>query len=476
MSFIVYDLIFLVLFFLIVGMFLYKHRNQGKREGIMFIFRTQFGVKAINWISGRYANVLHKIKYLVVGVGYLLMAAILYVLGLSLYRYISIPEITAVIKAPPIAPVIPYFPKLFGMESFFPPFYFTYFLVALAIVAICHEFSHGIFMRLFKMKIKSTGIVLLGPILGAFVEQDEKDFKKKKNFEQRVVLAAGTFTNLLLALIFFGLLVGFFFLTFQAGGYAYNTYSFIRVPINQIDEFGEQIGEKQIVMGNQIISLNLSEAIINNKTYFIPDNLKKQIIGEDLVESDLSVLLYQDSPALRKEIKGVLKEIDNKEITNEEDLRAFLMKSEPGEKIEIMTTYNEEKFSYELILDEHPSNKSKGFIGIGYLETGNEDLTSRFIRFFTSFKDSSTYYEPVWDGNFVIFIYNLIWWIMLINLLVALFNMLPLGILDGGRFFYLTILSLTKSKKLARYSFKFMTYLLLLVFILFMVFWFIRVF
>ena len=39
---------------------------------------------------------------------------------------------------------------------------------------------------------------------------------------------------------------------------------------------------------------------------------------------------------------------------------------------------------------------------------------------------------------------------MIINLLVALFNMLPLGFLDGGRFFYLTFLGLTGSEKVAK--------------------------
>ena len=62
--------------------------------------------------------------------------------GQTLSIYILHPEITKIIKAPPIAPLIPYFPKLFGMESFFPPFYFTYFIVALAIVAVVHELSH----------------------------------------------------------------------------------------------------------------------------------------------------------------------------------------------------------------------------------------------------------------------------------------------------------------------------------------------
>ena len=65
---------------------------------------------------------------------------------------------------------------------------------------------------------------------------------------------------------------------------------------------------------------------------------------------------------------------------------------------------------------------------------------------------------------------------MIINLLVALFNMLPLGILDGGRFFYLTVLSITGSERFSKEAFRFMTYVIILLFVLMMVVWAIRVF
>jgi len=70
------------------------------------------------------------------------------------------------------------------------------FIVALAIVAIAHEFSHGVFMKLFKVKIKSTGLVFLGPILGAFVEEGKSSFHKKGKLEQMTVLGAGVFKSL----------------------------------------------------------------------------------------------------------------------------------------------------------------------------------------------------------------------------------------------------------------------------------------
>ena len=92
-----------------------------------------------------------------------------------------------------------------------------------------------------------------------------------------------------------------------------------------------------------------------------------------------------------------------------------------------------------------------------------------------SFKESSTYYAPTWDGDFVYFIYYLLWWVMVINLLVALFNMMPLGMLDGGRFFYLAGWGMFGSEKLAKRAYGFATYSIILMFVLMMFFWFIRI-
>jgi len=67
----------------------------------------------------------------------------------------------------------------------------------------------------------------------------------------------------------------------------------------------------------------------------------------------------------------------------------------------------------------------------------------------SSFRATNTYYEPSL-GELGVFVYNLLWWLVLISLSVALVNMLPMGIFDGGRFFYLTVLGITKNEKLSQ--------------------------
>ena len=96
------------------------------------------------------------------------------------------------------------------------------------------------------------------------------------------------------------------------------------------------------------------------------------------------------------------------------------------------------------------------------------------MKIISSFKDSSLYYKQNFDGAEII--YNLLWWLVLISFSVALMNMLPVGIFDGGRFFYLAILAITKSKVKAKKMFSLMTYLFLFLLLVIMVFWGINLF
>jgi len=452
-SILFYDIIFFALFTIWVICFLYIKRHNLKREGIVFLYRTKWGIRTINWFGDNFKKSLHVVKYLSIITGFVLMAGMFYLLGQSLYIYITFPEITQIVKAPPIMPLIPYFTEIFNVQSLLPPFYFTYFLIALVIVAVVHEFSHGIYMRLFGIKIKSTGFAFLGPILGAFVEEDREGFSKKGNLEQMSVLSAGVFANIIFALIFFGVLVGFFYAAYEPAGYMFNTYTYSVVPVSVITGFGS-------------FSDTLTRVNVGNMTYFADSELKKQFENQ----TDY-VVLYDDTPAVKSGLIGVIVSMDGYKIKNEDDMKYFLSHKSPGDNVKIKTIVNGSMKEFEITLAEHPLNHLKSYIGIANLQPESRGITGKFISLFSNFKVSSTYYETKIDKNFTEFVYNLIWWVMIINFFVALFNMLPLGILDGGRFFYLGILSVTKSKRIAEKSFWLISQIILLIFILLMFFW-----
>ena len=88
----------------------------------------------------------------------------------------------------------------------------------------------------------------------------------------------------------------------------------------------------------------------------------------------------------------------------------------------------------------------------------------------SSIKDPAVSYNSRL-GDFGIFIYNLLWWTVIICLSVALVNMLPVGIFDGGRFFYLTVLTITKNERVSRKAFSISTWIFLVLVALLMVKW-----
>jgi membrane-associated protease RseP (regulator of RpoE activity) len=80
-------------------------------------------------------------------------------------------------------------------------------------------------------------------------------------------------------------------------------------------------------------------------------------------------------------------------------------------------------------------------------------------------------YKPRFANDLIIFIRDLLYWLILINLGMAFFNMVPSSVLDGGRFFYITMLSITKSEKFAGYSYKIVSSLILAILLFITIIW-----
>ncbi len=487
MKFVYYDLIFLVLFSLIVGIFLYRNRRNLKREGLMYLYRTSVGMKIIDYIGGKYKKTIKFLSYVAIFCGYCLMAIMVYLLGQLAYIYVRNPDIVRAIKIPPLLPLIPYLPSLFKLD-FLPPFYFTYWIIAIAVIAVFHEFAHGIFMKRYRIGIKSTGFGFLGPFLAAFVEQDEKQMNKASKFEQISVLAAGTFTNLILAILFFLMLSGFFVLTYSPAGAMFNTYTLSKVNINGIsmidgidvenptnqgliDMIDKNNLTDDLILGGNGNSINLTKIISEGKTYY----MNIDILKEELEANEDYVVLYNDLPAINVGLRGAIISIEENEIKTYGDLVEVMKGYRPGEEINIKTKYDDEIFEYDLVLGEDANEEGRAIMGIGIISQKTR-LIGKVSEFFNFFKQPATNYEPRFNSNLIVFVYNLIWWLALVNISVALVNMLPMGIFDGGRMFMLTMWGITKSEKFGKLMYKLATYFILGIFILLMFSWFFAIF
>jgi hypothetical protein len=223
-------------------------------------------------------------------------------------------------------------------------------------------------------------------------------------------------------------------------------------------------------MYSQILSL------VNNSGKAISEinaDGTKYLITESFLEQQKGLeeyfLLYDNAPAIKANLSSIIIKINGITIKSKEQIGKELSKHTPGEKITVTSLVGDADRDYEIVLGKNPLNKSRAYLGIGFINRESSGILGKMLAVLTSFKDSGVYYKSNFQA--AEFIYNWIWWLVLICFSVALVNMLPVGIFDGGRFFFLTILALTKNQKTAKKIFSIVTYLFLFLLLVIMIFW-----
>jgi len=183
---------FIFLFYLAIVIFLVIKRKQLDFQAkIIVLYRTKWGIKWMTKYAQKHRAWVILLGYIGVGVGFIGMLTISIVLVKGLVDIFIKPANTAGVSL--VLPGI----NVPGLGIL--PFW--HWIAAIFIIAIVHEFSHGIVARAHNLEVKNTGIVFFGPIIGAFVESDEKKIVKEKDVTQYSILAAGAFSNILLAIV-----------------------------------------------------------------------------------------------------------------------------------------------------------------------------------------------------------------------------------------------------------------------------------
>lgn len=474
MDFTIYDIILLVTFVVFTSIFLYRRRKNLKKEGLLVLYKTSLGMKIIKRIGEKYKRLLNVLSYVSIVLGFFLMGAMIYLFGKLVWTYIFQSEIVQMVKIPPIMPLLPYLPQIFKL-SFLPPFYFIYWIVIIAVVAISHEFSHGIFAANKGVKIKSTGFgffpYFLPVFLAAFVELDEKKMEKKKISSQMAILSAGTFANVLVGILFFGILILFFSLAYTPSGVVYDTYTYSIVGIANISAINNILISSPTY--EKILGLSNEEGFNEVKANGAGYLFTKEILEKQKGDKGY-LILYDDAPAINANLSSIIVKINGVSVASKEKMSEELLKYSPGEKVIITTLEEGAFFDHEITLEKNPINKTLPYLGIGFRDKISSGVLGKMIGIFSSFKDTNIYYKSNFGA--AEFIYDLLWWLVLISFSVALVNMLPVGIFDGGRFFYLAMLAITKSQVKAKKIFSVLTYLFLFLLGIIMIFWAINLF
>lgn len=268
--------------------------------------------------------------------------------------------------APGIAPVLPV--QVDGV--FFVPF--SYWIISIFLLAIVHEFAHGVLSFAYRVPIKSSGFAFLCLILpvvpAAFVEPDEAFLKRRSSRAKLAVFAAGSMANMVFALV----AIGLFF----------------------------------------AISPLLSAA-------FTP-------VGVELV----TVQEGSRAQLAGLEPGDVILGVDGKRVFDVKGLSGILSQKDSGEVISLVG----EERSYSVVLNE---SKTLG-VSARQFAVPNDYFVSSFGSFVP---------------GVVKWVSGLFFWLFMLNVGIGLFNVLPIGPLDGGRMFQLVCNKLFKKNGHKLWSF-----------------------
>ncbi|MBI2139858.1 site-2 protease family protein [Candidatus Woesearchaeota archaeon] len=328
------------------------------------MYRTSAGLHAMDVLAKRLRRVLQPLSYIVIFLGFAGMALITYMMTVSFFKIFFRPE-----EAVGVGLVLPIEAK----GVFYVPFF--YWIISIFIIAAVHEFSHGVFARLWNLKVKSSGLAFLGVIVplvpAAFVEPDERQIRKSPAKEQLSVYAAGPFANILLAFLV--------------------------------------IGVASLLIGPGMEKI------------FEPDGVTvKGFSGNN------------SFPAERAGIRAgeLVQRINNSPILFIEDFKKALDGKKPGEKISLRTNTS----SYTIALSANPEDAGKGYLGI-------------YVEQHTRVKPGFAEKYGVWVSSLFLWFAGLLMWLYILNLGIGLFNLVPLGPLDGGRMFFVALQHFFGDKK-----------------------------
>jgi len=347
-----------IFFILLMLYFLIKNKNKIQLQKIAFpflyfaMYKTQLGIVFMDKVAKKIPRLLKWIAYAGIAIGFLGMGFIGYSLIANLVKMLTTP---AAISG--VALVLPF--KVKG--SFYVPFF--YWIISIFVLAVVHEFSHGLMARVYDVKVKSSGFAFLGIIFpvvpAAFVEPDEKELEKKSTAAKLSVFAAGPFSNILFATV----VALIFWLVFTP----------------------------------------LATAI------FIPNGVQVAgyVPGENVTFPAEMVNMTQGDIILK--INGVA-------VTAIENFTIALNNTKPGQQITVETN----RTSYSVTLAEDPEQVNKSYLGVYVKQQTkvSDDFTGKYGKILTTS---------------IIWIIGLFYWLYVLNLGIGLFNLVPLGPIDGGR-------------------------------------------
>jgi len=269
-------------------------------------------------------------------------------------------------------------------------------IIGLVLTMVIHEFGHAILARVEDMRVKSMGLLIAVIPIGAFVEPEEEDVEAAKGMPKIRMFGAGITNNIVIGLACF---VVMFLLVGMA------------TPL-----------PTPLVQG-----------------------------------------VYQDYPAAEAGLPGysVITEINGIPVTSQEEVSAIMDGTQPGEMVTLTATKDGVESTYTLTLDEWPEvlngDQDSGFMGVYYYSApavkehiGNIANLGLLAPLYLTIAPIDAFIQGntqqlailladtpeqlAWEEPFPFFwgTVHLLFWTGWFNLLVGMFNAIPIVPLDGG--------------------------------------------
>ena len=250
------------------------------------------------------------------------------------------------------------------------------FLLAIPIVLIVHEGAHGIVATLEKIKIKTGGFAVFIALFAGFVEPDEEEFDNAKKVSKLRVIGAGATANVLFAFV-----LGAILITNPVFAMVFTSVPGGEPLLGLFYESPEGVMVVSVIEGG-----GAEQAGIH---------------ANDIITNVDSV--------------GIISFIDLQKV----DLK-------PGQTVDVTILRDGQEITFPVSIMASPDDPEQGLIGI------MRDTTS-------SFKPIYNYIE--WDLNdkTTSYISWYLLWLWIISFFIGIINMLPLPILDGGKFIHTII-------------------------------------
>jgi len=409
----------LALFFIIFLTFIiYKKRKEldTKHLASDFIhfsmYRTKWGLKLMDSWAKKYNKFLKSLGYLSIVIGFVAMIFICYALIDNIIDLFTKPEAAA--GAGLVLPV-----RAKGV--FFVPF--SYWIISIFVIATIHEFSHGVIARAHNLKVKSSGLAFLGSSFkgAGILILVFAIFNKIKSTGFDLVVAFSNF-NLEIFSVDFWIIIGAVMLIVSRT----KNLSLPIIPAAFVEP-----DEKKIVKRPHKVQLSVFAAgpasNIILALLLLPLLILLAPFSENVIVGDgVEIVGYIDGdyPIEQNNVQlgEVIKKVDEMDILYIQNLSTALSEKKPEDTIELKT----DKATYSLKLGKNPDNSSKGFMGasLGQATKVNPELVSKYGKF--------PLQAYSWFNGLLIFL-------IILNLGIGMFNLVPAGPLDGGRMIQLVL-------------------------------------